>query len=543
MIVVFFAFTAFILAFLPLIKRIDVFRLNLSLLTQKGLWWILIITGFIALIKILIDYNPSIKNISIPILENFSNSPANYKNLLICYGRPASISLLSIGHSISFFWYVVLVIVISYVFRKIFIPAKFSKRNSEIYFSESGSIIAHGKKEDINSLANETGYSISKIFKYAAAKNNETSKHAYRLIELFSDNIFCKAIVNHNPRTLYEIFKSVTENSERYSTLGINFITRLISLMITEPDSILNREEPYYGLGHFGECKELIFGNIHFLKSKYYPLSRWYVINNKNLNSRSIKKYHEIIIFSLEKYIHYQDDSPHIFLSALENISSIINSNLCSLEKYDDKKRRFSLPATNLTACLSGVISLIHFIALKIDLFPQTNAIETKNYSFYKNDRTIYGALANGIYQIIESFSKDSHDYDRIHLLIMEIYNTSKKSNTLKAIQDRLTILLKRKIQENLNELLYPSVTACLIYSFGLCEPEKTPLEIHQFLLMELKKNFIAAYNANPNIAIDMIPDDTEYDHISKKLIRKDPRRWIRNKTAEELKLDVIKLD
>jgi len=90
----------------------------------------------------------------------------------------------------------------------------------------------------------------------------------------------------------------------------------------------------------------------------------------------------------------------------------------------------------------------------------------------------------------------------------------------------------------NLNKLFYPPVTASLIYAFGLCEPKDASLEIHKILLQELKQKYLRTYEASSEIALDMLPKDTEIDVLSKKLIRKHPLQWIRDKSLQELSLD-----
>jgi len=92
--------------------------------------------------------------------------------------------------------------------------------------------------------------------------------------------------------------------------------------------------------------------------------------------------------------------------------------------------------------------------------------------------------------------------------------------NSMKNIQMRLDVLFKTTIKDNVINLFYPPTTATLIYTFGLLEPEKTKLPLHQHLMKMLKSEFKKAFDKNQVIALDMLPTDTHYDKNNNKLIR-----------------------
>jgi hypothetical protein len=349
--------------------------------------------------------------------------------------------------------------------------------------------------------------------------------------------------------------------------------------MFTEHHSILHREEPYHGLGRFGTFKKLIFSDVNLLKSEYRPLSISPILNEADFNAESIKKYFEIIEFSLNAYLEKGDSFPDIFYSALHTIPEIIKKNIANLERYSDKELRFSSPYSNLISCSTGTLSLIHFINTNAHKFPLPNKLVSENYNYFDNDRNIYGAITSGLYETIAALSTSNHTYESTRILLFEIYSDYNltileeliltydkicssieaiaiNSTTipftlsllhdtldalenlmppLEAIQVRLNVLLENKIKQNLDRLLYPAITARLIYTFGLCEPEKANIPIHKILLNELKQKYLRTYDSNPTLALDMLPMDTEIDVSLKKLTRKHPLRWIRYKKIEEL--------
>jgi hypothetical protein len=577
---VFLAFAAFILAFFAFIKRIIIFRLNTGLLTMRGLLWLLVILGIIPLISMLVHYLPDEQEAHIflnfykSIIELSQNiTPTD--NIFLTQAPYKTI-----GKVVLFFWSASLFLIIIYLFYMLITPTKFSKKNAKIYFDECSHIIASGIEADIQQLTSEVSYSIPSIFYWAAQENDgEVERYAAALIQLFSDEIFCSRIVNHNPIALYVIFETAINNCHTHKVIGKNLINRLILLMFTEPKSLLNREEPYHGLGRFETFKKLIFGNVSFLKSEYRPLSGWFLYSKDNFDTEAIKKYSDIIEFSLCVYLDTLNDMLCLFLCyektiielqpfnettmrfliaiesrlkaclteyndlsaifylALNNVADIIGKNIYSLGQYSENDFRFSKPYQNLIACSSGVLSLIHFILHNAKKFPLMIKPQYKKYNYFDNDKNIFGSLANGIYEVIEQFSTSDHSYESVRLLLIEIYTLS-SSNLLKSIRCRLSILIKNKIDDNLSSLHYPAISARLIYTFGLCEPGKTTYTIHKNLLKKLKKNYLRIYNSNPEIALDMIPKDTEVDLPQKKLIRKHPVQWVRNRSLQELTLE-----
>lgn len=194
----------------------------------------------------------------------------------------------------------------------------------------------------------------------------------------------------------------------------------------------------------------------------------------------------------LDSYLKESDNWPDIFWSALNTVCEIIVHNIYLLPKCVDKDMRFSQPYDNLSVCCSGAISLVNFITSNYEKFPSAKNVQFESYSYLKNDRNIYGAIADGIYRIIESSSMNRSMYESIRLLLITIYPYPHNNipHVLLSIQERLNILLENKVEENLTNLLYPSVTASLIYAFGLCEPDKAIFPIHKTLLLQLKQKY-----------------------------------------------------
>ncbi len=529
MLEIFIAFTAFILAFYQFAKPITYFRLNLGFINQSWVVNIIIITGLIAIIASFSHFftNLDKATINVVVRSFFYQLPVNLIKQII----QTVFSITFIGLAI-------------YLLSKSLKPSKFTKRNAEKYCSSAYSIIASGIEDNINALAKEISSNndnIKEIFTIAAADSGNPIAYAYQLIELFSDELFCKTMVTHHPYLVYQIFNAIISNLDLYTGLGRKLINRLLLLMFTQKNSILYREEPYHGLGRFSAVKNIIFNNRNFLISDYRPLSLWVMGETSQANNLFIEKYFEVIKLSLKCYLEEKNDSnPEVIWAALHNIAEIIKHNNYLLPKDSVQAIAPCDALDTLRACSTQVSFFVNFLMENEKLFPPANSVENiSNYSFLNNDKTIYGALADGLYQILEGFSINQHDHGTIRLLMFKIYRPIRKESKIAiAICERLDFLLKEKITDNLTRLLYPAITASLIYAYGLCEPEKAQPGIHQYLMTVLKKEFANAYASNSDLALDMLPKDTEYNPETLTLIQKNSFRYRRYKEIKSLKLD-----
>ncbi len=539
MITTFLTFAAFMLAFFAFIKRIIAFRLHSGRLTMKGLFIVLTMLAVVALLFLIFNSISAehLENLFLYLL-NLSHNSTYTSTLANIYAYRFQISdLLNIS------WNATLVSIILYLFYKIIKPVCFAKNDAKIYFNECKHIIASGSEMDMMQLANEVTYSIHDIFQSAITPRCRKNEYAIQLVYLFSDEMFCTLIIKHNPIMLHHFFEAAIKNCNIDFGSGKQLVRRLIGLLLTENQSLLNREEPYFGLGGFGTFKKLIFGNYEFLTSRYSPLSGWRLYCDPEVNSKAIKKYFEVIEHALQSYLENYSEKgdihPAVFLNAMNEVGDIIKNSSIRLRDVPDGNV-YALPDYKiLTECSLGVGSLITFVRTKGNLLPVAPDILKKDYSFFKNDNNIYGALANGIFESIKNLSICTRVRESVRLLLHEIFfNDIYNPDLFQPIAERIELLLIEKMDQKLTSGFYPAVTANLIYWLGLCEPDKAVNALHRTLLSKLKSSFIKLHTEKPKTALDMLPADTIYDATSKKLIRKHDVRWERYGKTEELQLD-----
>ncbi|KTC76196.1 hypothetical protein Lbir_0265 [Legionella birminghamensis] len=529
MISIFITLAAFLLAFFALVDPIIKFRLNMGWLPMRRILWILIILGLIAIL----DH---------PFRKIFLTESGLLDGTAGYYNMTSDNRFQSFFYEIVLLiWNYALVAISIYLFYKLIQPVKFSVKNASRFLHECNRIISDGIEENIRRLTSEIAPSIPPIFNTAMQDISGVQNDALALLELFSDEKFCKHIVNHNPITFSIIFEEVISHCSSLYPIGTTLVNKLILLMFSEPESQLNREERYGGgLGKFGTFKKLLFGNIKFLRSEFRPLSKPF-FNQFFLTHQGINKYSEVLEYVMELCLIEGVNEPDIVHSALKVIKNNIDHNIIKLTDISSTEIHLSEPYNIIQSCSFTIDIFVHFLQQNGSKFPPAPNIENEDYSYFKNDRNIHGAIANGIYSVIEQLSRMDYFFENIRILLVHIFIISMNINpTIEALRTRLITLLNNKIEANLIKAYYPAVTAALIYSFGLCEPEQATDEIHKKLLVQLKKNYLRLHMSRPIIALDMLPKDTELNEKSRKLIRKHPIEWIRDNKVQELRLDKI---
>ncbi len=392
---------AFLLAFSQFLRPIIHLRINTGWLKFKHAKWLFFIGAIMVFIAAIIGHLPVI--IHKPYVWSFGKA--------LFWEFSAGIIIFTAA--------IILL-------QRSFSPAKYSQKNSKIFLGECYQIIANGIEKDLNELANEMQYSMEKIFNAALKhikspenpfKNLEYSSPIY-LLDLFSDQSFCKSIVCSNPKTLHATILAAKNISDE--RVGSRFIAQLLLSLLTEHQSILYREEKNKGLGLFYGIKIEIFEDFNFLIGSYQPLSIWKFSDKDSVGAIEIKKYFELVNSALATYMDKNEDTkPQIFFSALTNIAEIITNNNYRTNMLSENRTYDSPQQKNLLACFLGVSNLITTIAKHSTNFQvEEKSIKKSKFDFLHEDRTLYGALAYGIYKIIEQFSTKEYNNDSIKLLV-----------------------------------------------------------------------------------------------------------------------------
>ncbi|MBU4577071.1 MAG: hypothetical protein KJ576_20820, partial [Proteobacteria bacterium] len=275
------AVVALIIAFIQLIKPIINFRLKAWRINTKRL---IVIVSFSIISVFIAAILPFVPHIPLPV----------------------------IGYPI--FWEassaVLLVLYATVIITKMLKTPIFNKKNAQSYFEGCYDLIAKGNQEILNELANEVRPSIEPLFDECGKFNPDLARQAekqgdeydvsidirigYTLLDLFSDKLFCKAIITRAPKTAFAIFDSLKKRPTR--KMGYSLSQELINQAFVNEDSILIREEKYSGLGIFKHFMLTVYGDWDFVNGLHGPLSAWrYYRNDNGVQQWQIKKYCECL--------------------------------------------------------------------------------------------------------------------------------------------------------------------------------------------------------------------------------------------------------
>lgn len=412
-------------------------------------------------------------------------------------------------------------------------PVRFNNQNYKKYFNAFRWLLAEGSDADLKQLAVEINYSAENIINAAAeydrlkahiAKDegekyevSEYVQYAFALLDICSDERFCKIIVDSAPITAIEFIEHMTDSLG--SRGGRNFVEQLTRQAFLSESSLLHREEEYYGLGHYPSFTHTFFGNYRFVNSDYNPLNAITFYKKRFQKVEIIKKYSIALQASVTSYFK-------------NNAYGHTHNNVINAVKEFGKHSCFFISDIREENTKTIYRTMNYDILRDISLFFMDIIKLTKKYqeqipdyrfdeATYKdyNDYSIYGAIANGAYKYFKSISMDRNHDDEIRFLAIHLWQEifsafDNGSKHLEEIQKRFLHQIRKKMYENLQPQFYPMITRLLINLVGLHEIKKDDSEkiVTVELQKAIKENFKSAYEKDSEKAMDILPDRYSYD-------------------------------
>lgn len=447
-----------------------------------------------------------------------------------------------------------------------------SRHNAERYLHQSRLMIARGKPDDLCEYGDEIDSSISTAIKAckshqdrAARKGTRGSESeppakferiCYTLLDLWADKQFAKILVTRCPQTATRILQEV-QNIRLYDG-GVHFLVReLIDKAITEPDSILHRENDYSGLGRVKQFTSVAFGNIDFVCSNLRPLQAWGWSSKVEATIEQLKCFGNAIDMALSSAI--EDGRVGNFYaalsSALNGLNDIARSAAYAMSNTPESDISQSKWSTILSECADVHSNVIE----KISTLPEAHQPKIEDVGIdpavyrRQTDRTLVGAVAYHAYQYVEALAVCRRHDGIIRFNILDLWrkilggNESTAPNALQAIRRRFVFALKEKITENLDveHWYYPVIARTLMSMWGIPDSEgeiaaltgdysDEEKDIYMHLYSLVKKNFAAIQRKNPGYATDLLPQKVQYDESPPSL----QEAWFRGKVTT-LMLDV----
>ena len=407
-------------------------------------------------------------------------------------------------------------------------PIRVTKRNCQKYLDVTYKIIASNKESFLKQFAIEIACSIKPVIKMANKTKNdiETIKKAHTLLILWSDKSFCKTIVNHAILTLYTAINCVKSESNYENVPSQAFIQELIRQSITSDNSLLNRENEFYGLGLFKNMTMEIFGNYEFVISKYRPLDfklKFYKEDGQT-TIRYIKNYFMCLNTSLSSCIKNRafKAAQNPFGLAFEEISRLSTVMASKLRNISEDIASDSHPYLILSEISRGFDQMLNVI-YEYEIESDFNE---EGYD-YLYDQSIYGVVAWGLFKFFTSLSTCLAHDNLIRGLAVSIWlDVAGEVKENDQILKRMILHLKGKVNDNLTKGRYPMVIRLLLSLDGLAEPQmnpekKTKIILFNYVMESLKTNYKLIFDKDPILAKVMLPENVTYDSQEQLLMAK----------------------
>lgn len=427
-------------------------------------------------------------------------------------------------------------------------PAVFNGGNYKKFFKTSSSTIARGNEQDLRALADEMRNSAPAIIEAAYQYDQdlarqkkvgnegyavpEQTEYALALLDLLSDERFCTLLVNAAPATALDFIQEIIKHGSR-DRAGYSFVQQVVKQSFISDNSILHREQEYYGLGHFKTFTQTVFGDYRFIDSVYRPLEAWPHWQEEFSTSKIIQKYSTVICTAFEAYFEAKDyyQYPAALYVGVEHLAESAQFRLPRMENIPEEDVCNSEAFWTNHEIGEALIKLLHLVVRHEIEIPDYEFDET-TYDRFK-DASVYGVLAFGIYKFLENLAKD-HAHDEavrriaIHLWLAVDIPEEQRTKAIKEIQKRLITHLKIKITDNLDQLRYPMITRLMISLIGLNEPQEGSTQARNFALRELhellKSKIANAFDMDETKAQHILPSDTKFDRKQTALVWQ--RKW-----------------
>jgi hypothetical protein len=415
---------------------------------------------------------------------------------------------------------------ISYLIFSIAHTPVFIKYTSKYYLEACEEIITKANEEELKALSCEITKSIDATFIAASGKVGIHSENAQNMLRLWSDKLFCRAVVTQSRPTLLKIFGSAPKHND--STHGVDFVHELIGQSFFHNDSLLMREENTEILEQEKreESKEKrpvlhsLFGSMWFLDSAYSPL-RVAIQTGRNATQAQVKKYNSALFYSYETYFNDKEKNheSYTLYDATTELGGLTFKQIYNTGQLKEDEFRRSPEYSILREISNGFEDII---CLTIKNEKNIVHVDFNEDEYGKHpDRTVYSAIANGLYKYYTHLLwYTGHDAAIRSLAIdpwIKIFSveSSKKSLVQIEIGKRLIVLLKENIDTNLTERGYPAITRLLISIMGIWDETLDPNNIQSvfrdYFLKELVDKFRKLYSEDPKFAEDMLPEGVSY--------------------------------
>jgi len=432
-----------------------------------------------------------------------------------------------------------LLLVYSYFRRVTFTPLI-----CEPYFQACYDVILRGEDSGLRALADEIRYSADAIVAAARTRPEDGSprtneliaptllwEHAFRLLDLFSDERFCRIIVNHAPLTATTYIDSLSIRESK-GTPGYAFVRQLIRQTFLSNDSPLERERDPSGLGHFQQYTRRIFGNYRFVSGAYVPFLAWGGFDPAFLSNQGTAKLGRALAIAFEGYFSHGQfqERPTMLGYALDQLVNVGQSNFARLANgqptsvgFFSSARVEAIAFINLT--MNDLVRIVVKHGDELPAYP----FDALTYTSQK-DLSIFGVLAQAAVNYFANLSTYLRtDDESLYVLADALWLTivpkgaDATSPSLVQIQRRMFALLATRFDDALAKGSNQELVRLFLLMFDFQDRSYAGATTRQFaqtvLRKKLRERFAAAYAADPEKAARMLPMGVTFDATAGELV------------------------
>ena len=439
-----------------------------------------------------------------------------------------------------------------------------SKWNAKRYLKSSYSLIATGTADDLKEYGDEIVRSVAiavaeckrhqtrpKIISSSAEEKEtltEFERACYTLLDLWSDEKLCHALITRCPRTAVALVSAVQKN-RLYGAGPRALVNELINQAFSQTDSILHREGNYSGLGRYKSFMNATFGDIDFLRM-LRPLQAWQIHGKEQVSPAQVERYGDAISIALRASIREDRirDLYEVLSCTLDIVNRIALQAAWAMTRIPEGELSSSEWPMVLRECGRIIEEAIKTVGeLPAELQPHEDeiAIDSATYNPL-NDRTIFHALGEGAHEHLETIAQCiGHDIstrlDTISIWDAIFPREHNVSNANTAIRVRFIFALLAKINQNLDteNWFYPIVARLLLSMWGLpnCVGEVPPLDasytreesdLYVHVMTMYRQNFLSIRQKDAEFANKLLPKQIVYLDNPPRL----QQRWFRDKTT-----------
>lgn len=419
---------------------------------------------------------------------------------------------------------VLLVICTLCTFTVLFKSPVFGERNASRYFEEVRRLIRRGDPQSLGALAEDVEASIKILSKFSAGATlaasrkqllSPTQVSAIYTLDLLADSSFSRLLVDSYPdQTMALMGEMYSDDRGRW---GWSVYSELIHQAFLSPNSLLNREGDYVGLGRQKDFENLVFGNYAVVEGYYRPLQAPRFHEFGVITSAVTKRYGECVNTAIQSYFdsgmfHDPANALRVGAETLARLAGdhlrVTAKNVSEAEFWRSDAYR---KAREIAEALGQMLRTAQKFDHKLPVFDAPPAGELAN----REEGSPYAVWTLGIFSFLEECSWiEGHDEAMRSLLIGLWIELSRSSNVvgqnrcLNEVQTRLSGLLVERIEFNLEQQAYPPMVRILIGLVGLNDDPNTgdqrffEREFHQ----KLRESFLVCHAADPDYAKRLLP-------------------------------------